>query len=117
MVPWTPDGLHVWCCQEFGNRGVARAAAGQQTCPRVREGSHCAALCHCNVLISSHWQLDLQPTDRLLDVGCGWGTLAAFAAKNYGCEVVGITLGKNQTKFGNDRIAANVRAAPVLEES
>jgi cyclopropane fatty-acyl-phospholipid synthase-like methyltransferase len=52
-------------------------------------------------------KLALQASDRLLDVGCGWGTLAAFAAKNYGCDVTGITLGKNQTKFGNERIKAN----------
>ncbi|GAA93398.1 uncharacterized protein L969DRAFT_96077 [Mixia osmundae IAM 14324] len=52
-------------------------------------------------------KLDLQPTDTLLDIGCGWGTLAAFAAKNYKCDVTGITLGKNQTKFGNERIAKN----------
>ena len=52
-------------------------------------------------------KLNLQPNDHLLDVGCGWGTLAAFAAKNYGCDVTGITLGKNQTKFGNDRIKNN----------
>jgi 2-polyprenyl-3-methyl-5-hydroxy-6-metoxy-1,4-benzoquinol methylase len=52
-------------------------------------------------------KLDLQPSDRLLDIGCGWGTLSAFAAKNYSCDVTGITLGKNQTKFGNDRIKAN----------
>ena len=52
-------------------------------------------------------KLDLKPEDRLLDIGCGWGTLAAFAHKNYGCDVTGITLGKNQTKFGNNRIAAN----------
>jgi cyclopropane fatty-acyl-phospholipid synthase-like methyltransferase len=52
-------------------------------------------------------KLGLKPSDRLLDVGCGWGTLAAFAAKNYGCDVTGITLGKNQTKFGNDRIKTN----------
>ncbi|TDL20242.1 cyclopropane fatty acid synthase domain-containing protein [Rickenella mellea] len=52
-------------------------------------------------------KLDLQPTDRLLDVGCGWGTLAAFASKNYGCDVTGITLGKNQTAFGNNRIKEN----------
>ena len=52
-------------------------------------------------------KLDLQPTDRLLDIGCGWGTLAAFAHKNYGCDVTGITLAKKQTQFGNDRIAAN----------
>ena len=52
-------------------------------------------------------KLNLQPTDHLLDIGCGWGTLAAFAHKNYGCEVTGITLGKNQTKFGNERILSN----------
>ncbi|KAI0295782.1 cyclopropane fatty acid synthase domain-containing protein [Russula brevipes] len=52
-------------------------------------------------------KLNLQPTDHLLDIGCGWGTLAAFAHKNYGCEVTGITLGKNQTKFGNERIRTN----------
>ena len=52
-------------------------------------------------------QLNLQPDDHLLDIGCGWGTLCAFAAKNYGCKATGITLGKNQTAFGNDRIAKN----------
>ncbi|KAI0045928.1 sphingolipid C9-methyltransferase [Auriscalpium vulgare] len=52
-------------------------------------------------------KLDLQPEDRLLDIGCGWGTLVAFAHKNYGCDATGITLGKNQTKFGNERIKTN----------
>jgi sphingolipid C9-methyltransferase len=52
-------------------------------------------------------KLDLQPDDCLLDVGCGWGTLVAYAAKNYGCDVTGITLGKNQTAFGNKRIKDN----------
>lgn len=52
-------------------------------------------------------KLNLQPTDRLLDIGCGWGTLAAFAAKNYSCDVTGVTLAKKQAKFGNDRIISN----------
>lgn len=34
-------------------------------------------------------KLDLQPTDKMLDIGCGWGTLAAFAGKNYNCDVTG----------------------------
>jgi tRNA/tmRNA/rRNA uracil-C5-methylase (TrmA/RlmC/RlmD family) len=34
-------------------------------------------------------KLDLKPSDRLLDIGCGWGTLAAYAGKNYGCDVTG----------------------------
>jgi cyclopropane fatty-acyl-phospholipid synthase-like methyltransferase len=52
-------------------------------------------------------KLNLQPTDRLLDIGCGWGTLVAYAAKNFDCDVTGVTLAKNQTAFGNDRIKAN----------
>ncbi|RDX46413.1 sphingolipid C9-methyltransferase [Lentinus brumalis] len=52
-------------------------------------------------------KLNLKPEDRLLDIGCGWGTLCAFAHKNYGCDVTGVTLGKNQTKFGNKRILDN----------
>jgi len=52
-------------------------------------------------------KLDLKPEDRLLDIGCGWGTLAAFAAKNYGADVTGITLAKKQCQFGNERIAKN----------
>lgn len=52
-------------------------------------------------------KLELKPTDTLLDIGCGWGTLAAYAAKNFDCDVTGVTLGKNQTAFGNKRIAEN----------
>jgi hypothetical protein len=52
-------------------------------------------------------KLDLQPTDKLLDIGCGWGTLVAFAAKNYGCTATGVTLARNQTEFGNRRAAEN----------
>ncbi|WVQ65022.1 uncharacterized protein L199_003192 [Kwoniella botswanensis] len=52
-------------------------------------------------------KLDLKPTDKMLDIGCGWGTLATFAGKNYGCDVTGVTLAKNQTQFGNQRLREN----------
>ncbi|KAI0676291.1 sphingolipid C9-methyltransferase [Trametes maxima] len=52
-------------------------------------------------------KLNLQPTDRVLDMGCGWGTFCAFAHKNYGCDITGITLAQKQAVFGNERIAAN----------
>ena len=52
-------------------------------------------------------KLDLQPEDRLLDIGCGWGTLATYAAKNFGCDATGVTLAREQTKFGTQRIADN----------
>ncbi|EJD02955.1 sphingolipid C9-methyltransferase [Fomitiporia mediterranea MF3/22] len=52
-------------------------------------------------------KLDLKPEDRLLDIGCGWGTLVTFAAKNFGCDTTGVTLSKHQTAFGTQRIKDN----------
>ncbi|KAJ2708509.1 hypothetical protein H4R19_004708 [Coemansia spiralis] len=51
-------------------------------------------------------RVQMKPGDRHLDLGCGWGTLVSFAARNYGTQSVGVTLGRNQTAFGNDRAAA-----------
>jgi sphingolipid C9-methyltransferase len=46
-------------------------------------------------------KINLQKGERLLDIGCGWGTLARFASENYDAQVTGITLGRNQTAWGN----------------
>ena len=51
-------------------------------------------------------KLRLQPGDYLLDVGCGWGGLARFAAREYGARVFGITLSKEQLALGRERVAA-----------
>jgi cyclopropane fatty-acyl-phospholipid synthase-like methyltransferase len=51
-------------------------------------------------------KLRLEPEHTLLDVGCGWGTLALHAAREYGASATGVTLSENQTAFGNARIAA-----------
>lgn len=48
-------------------------------------------------------KLDLQPGMRLLDIGCGWGGLAEYAAKNYQVSVVGITISKEQQKLAVER--------------
>jgi cyclopropane-fatty-acyl-phospholipid synthase len=47
----------------------------------------------------------LQPGDRLLDIGCGWGALAMRAAQKYGAQVVGVTLSKNQYELARLRVA------------
>jgi cyclopropane-fatty-acyl-phospholipid synthase len=44
-------------------------------------------------------KLDLQPGMRLLDIGCGWGSLLQYAASHYGVEGVGITLAHEQAAF------------------
>lgn len=50
-------------------------------------------------------RLDLRPGDRLLEIGCGWGTLAIEAAKR-GAEVVGLTLSAEQKDWANRTIAS-----------
>jgi len=47
-------------------------------------------------------RLRLQPGLRLLDIGCGWGGLARYAAQNYGCEVVGVTISHEQFRYAKD---------------
>ncbi|WP_110969835.1 C17 cyclopropane fatty acid synthase CfaB [Pseudomonas huaxiensis] len=51
-------------------------------------------------------KLRLKQGDYLLDVGCGWGGLARFAAREYGAKVFGITLSKEQLKLGRERVKA-----------
>ena len=48
-------------------------------------------------------KLNLQPGMRLLDIGCGWGGLAEYAAKNYQVSVTGITISKEQQKLAIQR--------------
>jgi cyclopropane-fatty-acyl-phospholipid synthase len=50
-------------------------------------------------------KLGLVPGMRLLDVGCGWGSLAVFAAERYGVSVVGITVSKQQVELARLRAA------------
>jgi len=50
-------------------------------------------------------KLELQPGEQLLDIGCGWGGLAGFAAQNYGVEVTGITVSKEQQRLARKRCA------------
>ncbi|MEU7015619.1 cyclopropane-fatty-acyl-phospholipid synthase family protein [Streptomyces sp. NPDC046385] len=50
-------------------------------------------------------KLALKEGDRLLDVGCGWGSMAIHAAREYGARVVGVTLSREQAAFARKRIA------------
>jgi len=49
-------------------------------------------------------KLGLAPGMRVLDVGCGWGTFAAHAARTYGVQVVGVTLSHEQADHARKRI-------------
>jgi cyclopropane-fatty-acyl-phospholipid synthase len=48
-------------------------------------------------------KLGLRPGQRLLDVGCGWGSLSLHAAEHYGVHVTGVTLSREQQAFASRR--------------
>lgn len=50
-------------------------------------------------------KLMLEPGMRLLDIGCGWGSLMGFAAERYGVECVGVTVSREQAEWARQRYA------------
>lgn len=48
--------------------------------------------------------LELSPSDRFLDVGCGWGALAVYAAERFGVRATGCTLSEAQFRFAQDLV-------------
>jgi cyclopropane-fatty-acyl-phospholipid synthase len=48
--------------------------------------------------------INLQPEQKVLEIGCGWGGFAEFAAKTYGVKVVGLTISQEQRDFALKRI-------------
>jgi cyclopropane-fatty-acyl-phospholipid synthase len=50
--------------------------------------------------------LRLGPGDHVLEIGCGWGGFALFAAAEYGCRVTGLTISHEQARLARERVAA-----------
>src|SRR5690606_27102055 len=48
--------------------------------------------------------LDLKPSDHVLEIGCGWGGFAEFAAREYGARVTGITISDEQLAYAPARM-------------
>ncbi|GAC1303110.1 MAG: cyclopropane-fatty-acyl-phospholipid synthase family protein [Mucilaginibacter sp.] len=51
-------------------------------------------------------QLNLRPTDHVLEIGSGWGGNAIYMAKKYGCKVTSLTISEEQHKLAVDRVEA-----------
>ena len=49
-------------------------------------------------------RLELKPGQRLLEIGCGWGSLAEIAARDYGVHVTGLTLSAEQKAYADERM-------------
>jgi cyclopropane fatty-acyl-phospholipid synthase-like methyltransferase len=93
------DDFHEWF---LGTRmiytsGVITDIDKKETLEQLQDNK-LALVCH---------KLQLKPEDTLLDIGCGWGTLVTYAAKNFNCDATGVTLSKNQAEFGTKRIEDN----------
>jgi cyclopropane-fatty-acyl-phospholipid synthase len=57
--------------------------------------------------------LDLKRDHRVLEIGCGWGGFAEFAARHYGCHVTCVTLSKQQLAYAQQRIGCAGLAGQV----
>lgn len=58
-------------------------------------------------------KLRLEPGQQLLDIGCGWGALAIWAARHYGVQVHGITLSEQQHRYASERVRREGLAGQV----
>jgi cyclopropane-fatty-acyl-phospholipid synthase len=49
-------------------------------------------------------KLQLKPTDKVLDLGCGWGGFAIYTAERFGCQVTGYNISAEQIRFARERV-------------
>jgi cyclopropane-fatty-acyl-phospholipid synthase len=47
-------------------------------------------------------KIGLKPGQKILDIGCGWGSFAKYAAEKYGATVVGVTVSKEQAEYARE---------------
>ncbi|MBH0237678.1 SAM-dependent methyltransferase [Methylobrevis albus] len=76
------------------------------TCAYFRDWSGDLATAQADKLDMICRKLRLQPGDRLLDIGCGWGALIGHAAEHYGVTALGVTLSAEQAELARTRLAA-----------
>lgn len=48
-------------------------------------------------------KISVKPGDKILDIGCGWGSFAGYAAEKYGAHIVGITVSKEQEEYVKEK--------------
>ncbi|MFZ4115839.1 MAG: class I SAM-dependent methyltransferase [Chthoniobacterales bacterium] len=51
-------------------------------------------------------KLHLKSNDHILEIGCGWGGFALYAAQKYGCRITGVTISQAQANWAKNKIAA-----------
>ncbi len=59
-------------------------------------------------------KLDLKPDDHLLEIGTGWGGLAIYAARQYGCQVTTTTISEEQCAYARSQVQKNALDSQVV---
>ena len=75
------------------------------SCALFSRGAHALAEAQRAKLDLIASKLELSPGQRVLDVGCGWGSFAIHAAREYGVSVTGITLSPSQAELARKLVA------------
>ncbi len=75
----------------------------QYSCAYFKSEKDTLALAQNNKIKHIIKKLNIKSNQKVLDIGCGWGSLAIDIAKTANCEVTGITLSENQLNFCNKR--------------
>ncbi|MFP5467568.1 MAG: class I SAM-dependent methyltransferase [Gammaproteobacteria bacterium] len=76
------------------------------SCAYFEQGDESLALAQQKKIDHILTKVRLQPGQRLLDIGCGWGALVIRAAQQFGARCVGITLSVNQHALARERVKA-----------
>lgn len=76
------------------------------SCAYFPKGDETIAQAQLNKIDHILRKMDLQPGQRLLDIGCGWGALVLRAAQQFGARCVGVTLSQNQFDLARERVRA-----------
>jgi len=74
----------------------------QYSCGYWKDATNLADAQHAKLTMICE-KLQLKPGMKLLDIGCGWGGLAEFAARHYGVSVFGVTISAEQQKMAQQR--------------
>ncbi len=81
------DETMTYSCAVFSEPGMTLADAQREKYRRLGDS------------------LSLSPEDHVLEIGCGWGGFARFAAETYGCRVTGLTISREQAVVARERTA------------
>ena len=84
----------LWLDPSMNYSSALFAGDGAQSLTQAQEAKMRRALAQCQ----------LQPGQRVLEIGCGWGAVAECAARDFGAQLLGVTLSTEQLAYGQQRL-------------